>query len=158
MSENATRKSGALVAGAVFALLAVATVIVGSREWLPPLASTHGLGIDRTLLFLLSATGIMFLVGHLLLAWAIWRFSGRGAISFRTLGARREKWIGLGIGVAIVLIAEGECWPSATPPGPSSTPKRRRTTRGSWRSPVSNSRGTCATRGRTECSAPPVRS
>ena len=107
LSENATRKSGALVAGAVFALLALATVVVGSREWLPPLASTHGLGIDRTLIFLLSATGIMFLVGHLLLAWAIWRYSGRSAISFRTLGARREKWIGLGIGVAIVLIAEG---------------------------------------------------
>ena len=48
-----------------------------AKTWLPPVATEHGVGIDAVINYLLTSTGLILLVGHLVLAWLIWKF-GRG--------------------------------------------------------------------------------
>jgi cytochrome c oxidase subunit 2 len=96
-----------LAVAVLFWGLSIGFFIFGSRTWLPPLASEHGAGIDATLIFLLCATGTFFLVGHLVLGWAIWRFSNRSDVSMRAASVRFERRLTVAIGLVIVLAAEG---------------------------------------------------
>ncbi len=67
--------------GAAFCTLAVATVLYGAKGWFLPVASRHGPEIDKMMVFLLLATGAMFLVGHVVLGYAISRFSRQKRVS-----------------------------------------------------------------------------
>ncbi|MGH2376266.1 MAG: cytochrome c oxidase subunit II transmembrane domain-containing protein, partial [bacterium] len=73
--------------GRLYALLIIVLVILGgggltlysmSRWWLPPVASVHGLAVDRLFNITLAVTGLVYLGVHVLLAWLIWRFAARG--------------------------------------------------------------------------------
>ncbi len=92
---------------AVFALGGLFVVAVGSRGWLPPLASRHGAGIDNMLIYLLVATGAMLVVGNLLLGYLVWRFSNREKVSHRQAGPRAERNLAIGLGLLMTLVAEG---------------------------------------------------
>jgi cytochrome c oxidase subunit 2 len=96
-----------LFAGLVISLLAVVTVGAGFRRWFPPLASEHGVGIDRMIYYLLITTGMLFLVGHLVLGYFIWRFSRQDRVTFRLASFKTEKKLAL-IPIALMaVIAEG---------------------------------------------------
>ncbi len=99
--------AAALPLALLFWALGLAFAWLGSRRWLPELASEHGAGIDATLIFLLSATGLFFLVGHLVLGWTILRFGNKTDVSMRTADRRFERRLTVIIGLIIVLAAEG---------------------------------------------------
>ncbi len=111
MSEDA-RKPGpgrreAIATAVVLVALAVASVIVGADRWLPELASRHGAGIDTMLIFLLVATGALFLAGHVILGVFVWRSSGRRKVAARMASPRTEHRVGFGLALVIALVAEG---------------------------------------------------
>ena len=58
------------------------------------------------LAFLLSATGLMFLAGHLALGWLIWTASRRGRVSVRMSTARTERILSVALGVLMTVVAE----------------------------------------------------
>lgn len=103
-SENS---AAALPLAILFWALGIGFAWFGTRRWLPELYSEHGAGIDATLIFLLTATGIFFLVGHLVLGWTILRFGNKPDVSLRSAAPRFEKRLAVAIGLVIVLAAEG---------------------------------------------------
>jgi cytochrome c oxidase subunit 2 len=97
----------ALFVAAGFAILGIGVVALGLQSWLPPLASRHGAGIDRMLAYLLLTTGALLLVGHLVLAWFIFRYGRADRVSFRTASVRTERSWGLALGLLMTVLAEG---------------------------------------------------
>ena len=55
--------------------LPLVTLAMGTRRWLPPLASEHGAGIDRMLRYLLISVGALYIIGNVALGYFVWRFS-----------------------------------------------------------------------------------
>ena len=75
MSTPVTSGRGALEVGLVslmFLLVGAGVVLYGGRDWLPPLASRHGAGIDAMLNYLLLMTGTSLLIAFRVLAWLVW--------------------------------------------------------------------------------------
>lgn len=102
-----TRNLEAMALGLLFLLVGVLGIAYGAREWAPPLASQHGAGIDSMLLYLLITTGSLFLIGHVVLAWLIWRASRQSRVGLRMSPYRTEKRFGVALGFLMALIAEG---------------------------------------------------
>jgi cytochrome c oxidase subunit 2 len=91
----------------VFFIVGVAIVLYGRYDWLPPLASRHGAGIDAMLHYLLLMTGAMVLAGFTALAWFVWSGGRRSRISSRLASRRTEILLSLVIGMAMAAVAEG---------------------------------------------------
>jgi len=88
-------------------LIPLATVAVGMRGWLPPLASEHGAGIDLMLRYLLLCAAALLLAGHIALGYILWRFGGQPRVSFRMATPKQERtWSFFPI-ILMTLIAEG---------------------------------------------------
>ena len=105
--DRACGKLEAFFVAAGFAILGIGVVALGLRGWLPPLASHHGAGIDRMLVYLLLCTGALILVGHLVLAWFVFRYGRADAVSFRSASPRTERAWGLALGLVMTVVAEG---------------------------------------------------
>ena len=90
-----------------FFAVGLAIVFYGAHDWMPPLASRHGAGIDAMLNYLLLMTGAMILLGFTVLAWLIWSGGRRPGISSRLATRRTEVLVSLVIGMAMAAIAEG---------------------------------------------------
>ena len=88
-------------------LMPLVAVAVGTRRWLPPLASEHGAGIDRMIAYLLVTVGTLFVVGHLLLGYFVWRSSRARQVTFRLASRKTERRWSLVPVVLMTLIAEG---------------------------------------------------
>ncbi len=54
-----------------FCLVTVLTVAGFFYNWLPPVASEHGEGIDFVIHYLMLTSGVVFVIGHVALAWFI---------------------------------------------------------------------------------------
>jgi cytochrome c oxidase subunit 2 len=97
--------------GRLFALIVwiipVLAVAAGARDWLPPVASEHGAGIDLMLRYLLVTAGGLLLVAHLALGCALWRFGGKAGVTFRLATPRQERNWALVPIILMALIAEG---------------------------------------------------
>jgi cytochrome c oxidase subunit 2 len=91
----------------LFALTGVGGVAYGARTWMPELASRHGAGIDAMLHYLLVTVGVLFLAGHLVLGYFIWRGSRRSTIGPRFASRRTELMLSGVLGLGMALIAEG---------------------------------------------------
>ncbi len=105
-SQSSRRVAGAVLAVAVW-LLGAGVIVLGARHWLPPLASVHGAGIDRMLIYLLVTTGAMILVGHIVLGYFILRFT-RQERAVSDLPSHRAQRIWSIVPAAIMtLVAEG---------------------------------------------------
>jgi cytochrome c oxidase subunit 2 len=97
----------ALFVAAGFAILGIGVVALGAQRWLPPLASRHGAGIDRMLAYLLLTTGALVLIGHLVLAWFIFRYGRADRVTFRSASPRTERGWGLALALLMTVVAEG---------------------------------------------------
>ncbi|MBI4459717.1 MAG: cytochrome c oxidase subunit II [Acidobacteria bacterium] len=106
MSERSRKIEGRLVALVIW-LIPLAAVVAGAHRWLPRMASEHGAGIDRMLHYLLITVGGLFVAGHVVLGYFLWRFSGPRRAAFRLPNARTERKWSLVPVILLSLIAEG---------------------------------------------------
>lgn len=97
----------ALALALTFGLLALGGVALGTRSWIPALASRHGAGIDHMLIYLLITTGALFLAGHVVLVYSILRFGRQPRITWRLGGPRIERRLSLALGLLMTAVAEG---------------------------------------------------
>ncbi len=79
------RQLGALIFGMIVVGGTLLTLVARNLWWLPPVASVHGLEVDRLFYTTLVVTGIVFVGVHLLLAVFVWRYGARG-------GERASYW------------------------------------------------------------------
>lgn len=104
---SGSKRLEAILVAVLFAGVGIGFVIYGARPWEPPLASRHGAGIDAMIDFLLVATGLMFLVGHVALGFLVWRGMKRGKVTLRMATPRHEKWVSITLGLVMTFVAEG---------------------------------------------------
>jgi len=110
MANNVVRKRPLhrILLAAGMWLIPVVAVIFGAGNWLPPLASEHGAGIDGILRYLLITVGALLVIGHLALGYFILRFGGQERVGpFRMPSARTERMWSLVPVVILALVAEG---------------------------------------------------
>ncbi|MFQ5776906.1 MAG: cytochrome c oxidase subunit II [Terriglobia bacterium] len=111
METSAASKSKGAGGGRLLALVTwlipVVVVALGLKRWLPPLASEHGGGVDLMINYLLVTVGGLFVVGHLVLGYFIWRYSRAGQVTFRLPSRKVERRWSLIPVVLMTLIAEG---------------------------------------------------
>jgi cytochrome c oxidase subunit 2 len=103
-----SRKSieGLLLAG-VLVVLAVYGAWMGAKQWLPPLASEHGAGIDVMIGYLMLTVGALFVIGHVVLAGFVWRFSRQDRVTHAMASAKAERLWSLVPIVLMAVVAEG---------------------------------------------------
>ncbi len=100
-----TLEAAALV---VFFLgVTVLTILgVAMRDWMPTAASRHAEGMDGMIRYLLITTGIIFVIGHVVLVRFIWKF-GRGQTAPSPVtSARTERLWSIAPVIAMALISE----------------------------------------------------
>ncbi|MFQ5526945.1 MAG: cytochrome c oxidase subunit II [Thermoanaerobaculia bacterium] len=107
VDKSSQRRLEAIAVGLLFMVLSLAMVALGSRGWLPELASRHGAGVDRMLVYLLVTTGAMFLVGHFVLGVFIWRYAGGVKVRHRMASPKMERNWSIALGLLMTLVAEG---------------------------------------------------
>ncbi len=77
------RRVGRLLATLIVVLIVIGGVgsflIARDHWWLLPVASVHGVEIDRLFNTTLVVTGIVFVLTHLLIAAFVWRYADRGS-------------------------------------------------------------------------------
>jgi cytochrome c oxidase subunit 2 len=98
--------AGRVLALVVF-LIPILTVAAGGRNWLPPVASEHGAGIDLMLRYLLFCAGGLLIIAHFALAYVLWRHGGQCRASFLQVTPRQERNWALVPIILMALIAEG---------------------------------------------------
>lgn len=91
----------------LFAAIGIGFAIYGAGDWAPELASRHGAGIDAMMRFLLSATGAMFVIGHLVLAVLVWQGARRGKVVMRLAAPKTERVVAITLGLVMAFAAEG---------------------------------------------------
>ncbi len=105
-SENGERSVGGILLAVFFALFMVATVAgFLLRDWRPVVASSHGEMVDELITYLLVTAGVVFVIGHVVLLWFVWRGSiraGRPA-SKTARPSRRAEWIWALIPVLVIV-------------------------------------------------------
>lgn len=76
------RRTGRLLASLIVALVVIGgtgmTLAARSRWWMLPVASAHGVEVDRLINTTWIVTGIVFILVHVLLAAFVWRYADRG--------------------------------------------------------------------------------
>ncbi len=110
-SAAESTESGRKVALGLAALFVATALLItlgfATEGQMPELASRHGESIDAVILYLLVATGILFLLGHGVLAWFVVRYAGAGARGSPHASSRTEwRWALVPVLVMCVL-AEG---------------------------------------------------
>lgn len=91
----------------LFLTITLFTVLgFGLIDWLPPVASEHGVGVDGVIQYLLYTTGAILIIGAAAFMWFLWRFGrGKPTASPHT-SARAERWWSLIPVILMALIAE----------------------------------------------------
>lgn len=64
----------------------------GLHDWRPAVASAHGKGVDGIISYLLAVTGLIFVIGHGVLIWFLWRYQGDGPSAYQPVSPRTE-WL-----------------------------------------------------------------
>jgi cytochrome c oxidase subunit 2 len=87
--------------------LGIGVFVLGARRYLPEVASEHGKGIDVMLIYLLVTTGVLIVIGHLVLGYFVFRFSRVAHVSPTLPGASAQKFWSVAPAVLMTLVAEG---------------------------------------------------
>lgn len=106
VSPSGKRIGGFFLAAAIW-FIPVGTIYLAKNLWLPQLASEHGAGIDRMFRYLYATVGSLFIIGHALLGYFVWRFSRQDKISFRLGTLKVERNWSVIPAVVMAMIAEG---------------------------------------------------
>lgn len=76
------RRTGRLLASLIVVMVVIGgggmTLLARRHWWLLPVASAHGVDVDRLIYTTLAVTGIVFVLVHLLIAAFVWRYGARG--------------------------------------------------------------------------------
>ncbi len=74
-------------------LCVVLLTIMGTmaRDWLGTASSEHGAGIDGMIRYLLVATAIIFIAGHVVLALFVWRYGRKDTADAPTISRKLER-------------------------------------------------------------------
>lgn len=114
------RRSRAPLPLAILFVVLGVLVVVGflARTWRPFLASEHGAGIDKVITYLMLCTGVIFVVGHLVLGWLVWRFKDDGQDDRFERPSRAQEWawaavplvLFVGVSEFGVVILGGPAW------------------------------------------------
>lgn len=76
-------------------------------DWKLDVATEHGRGVDAMILFLLVATGAMFVAGHAIVGWFLLTSSRAGAPAWKAPSSRGEWLATLAPVVVVAIVAEG---------------------------------------------------
>lgn len=107
MSDSSPRRASGAAIILLFLLFAAATVAAAlTLRWRLDVASEHGPGVDRMIDFLLVATGVMFVAGHVIAVGLILKGRREGE-PFRPPSKRAELWTTLIPICVVALVAEG---------------------------------------------------
>jgi cytochrome c oxidase subunit 2 len=104
--KDSRRKLGLALAITVW-LLGLGVFVLGARRYLPPVASAHGAGIDVMLVYLLTATGLLIVVGHAILGYFILRFSRAEQVSPNLPGPKAQRFWSVAPALLMTILAEG---------------------------------------------------
>lgn len=105
--RSPTRVLDAWLVAILFLAIGIGFLLYGARPWATELASRHGAGIDAMMNFLLTTTGAMFVVGHVILAALVVQGARRGRVSLRMASEKTERRLALGLGLLMAFAAEG---------------------------------------------------
>src|SRR5947208_16401740 len=76
------RRTGRLLASLIVVMIVFGgvgmTLLARRYWWLLPVASAHGVDVDRLIYTTFVVTGIVFVLVHILIAAFVWRFGARG--------------------------------------------------------------------------------
>lgn len=105
MSEH--RQTPELLALALLFLgIMILTVVGFAKDWMPAVASEHGVGVDGVIRYLLLTTGAILVIGYLVLVSFIWLYGrGRPTNSPQTSPRLERRWSILPV-LGMALIAE----------------------------------------------------
>lgn len=82
ISHTPDRRTGRALALLILVMVVIGgvamTLMARSRWWLPPVATVHGLAVDRLFTITLLLTGVVFVAVHVVLALFIWRYAAGG--------------------------------------------------------------------------------
>lgn len=98
---------GHLIVLVIFFLLLMSATVGGFlvNPWRPPVASEHGKGVDAMITYLLVTTGIIFIVGHIVLCFFVLRYSKEK--TYKNLLVKSELLWSLPSVLIMIVIAEG---------------------------------------------------
>ena len=100
-------KAGGIILTLAILFIPVLAIMQLKGTSIPKLASEHGAGIDLMFRYLYTTVGALFIIGHLVLAYFVWRFSRQNRISFRLASPKIEGRWSIIPAVVMAIIAEG---------------------------------------------------
>ncbi len=107
-AEHSKGKGQGFVLAAVLLLLVTVT-LYGILKWtvrLPKPIADSAVAIDHLFLFILAITGTIFVLAHLYLTVAIWRFRFREGIRSAFIGVHRREWLWVLVPIALIFVAD----------------------------------------------------
>lgn len=105
---NGHRQTAEVVALVLLFLGITLLTVVGfaSKDWMPPVASQHGVGVDEVIRYLLLTTGAVLVICTLVMVGFLWQYGrGRPAHSPQT-SPGAERWWSLVPVLGMAMIAE----------------------------------------------------
>jgi cytochrome c oxidase subunit 2 len=104
---NQTRRTVEVIALIVLLLGIMAFTLVGfAVNWLPPVASQHGAGVDGVIHYLLRATAPVLVAGALAVSWFLWRYARGTTPGSPATSGRTELWWSIGPVIGMMAITE----------------------------------------------------
>ena len=105
--SQARRQTGEIVALVLLFLgITVFTVVGFAKDWMPPVASQHGVGVDGVIHYLLRATGPILVLGALVLMWFLWRYGRGQPTQSPQTSSRVEFWWSIAPVIGMMAITE----------------------------------------------------
>lgn len=107
-AEQRDEKGQGLALAAMLLLLVIVT-LYGILKWtvrLPERIADSAVAIDHLFLLILTITGTIFVLAHLYLAVAVWRFRFREGIRSAFIGIHRKEWLWVLVPIVILLAAD----------------------------------------------------
>ena len=107
MKMNQHRQTPEIIALILLFLSITLLAVVGfSKDWMPAVASEHGVGVDEVIRYLLLSTGAVLVIGTLVLVGFLWRYGrGRPTDSPQTSPKMERRWSLLPV-LGMALVAE----------------------------------------------------
>ncbi len=104
---NERRQSPEIIALIVLFLAITAFTVIGFfREWSPPVASEHGAGVDRVIVYLMITTGALLVTGTVVFVTFLWHYGRGRPTASPVTTARTERMWSLAPVIVMALIAE----------------------------------------------------